>query len=307
MAPWWLRQLAVFGSLSPSTASGRVFFIRDIGEWNSITAPATLDHLLGHGHRAVPRDPDRRARVRADDLHDARSPGSCSRRSWSSAPGPDDGRSTSGRSSCTRRCCSRSRRSSRPSTSRAGRSSTPRSPSRRTPTSWRSRASRSPSAWIAARRRAWERGRRDHGLHRRDPRVRGRGRARSDRCSSTRSGRTSRAKFVAVADALDRAGAPPTDRVMSIDASGTKYWTGRGGVVLVNDPIETDRARRPRLRHPLARARPRGQRRRRRADPRRRSIARPGSGRAGPRRRPSPLVWPCSRWSRRRDPPRDGR
>ena len=26
---------------------------------------------------------------------------------------------------------------------------------------------------------------------------------------------------------------------MSIDAAGTKYWTGRGGVVLVNDPIET--------------------------------------------------------------------
>ena len=49
MAPWWLRQLAVFGSISPSTASGRVFFIRDIGEWNSITAPATLDHLLGMG------------------------------------------------------------------------------------------------------------------------------------------------------------------------------------------------------------------------------------------------------------------
>ena len=49
----------------------------------------------------------------------------------------------------------------------------------------------------------------------------------------------SRAKFIAVADALDRAGAPTTDRVMSIDASGTKYWTGRGGVVLVNDPIET--------------------------------------------------------------------
>ena len=49
MAPWWLRQLAVFGSISPSTASGRVLFIRDIGEWNSITAPATLDHLLGMG------------------------------------------------------------------------------------------------------------------------------------------------------------------------------------------------------------------------------------------------------------------
>src|SRR6185312_6280741 len=49
MAPWWLRQLAVFGSISPSSTSGRVFFIRDIGEWNSITTPATLDHLLGMG------------------------------------------------------------------------------------------------------------------------------------------------------------------------------------------------------------------------------------------------------------------
>jgi hypothetical protein len=28
---------------------------------------------------------------------------------------------------------------------------------------------------------------------------------------------------------------------MSIDASGTKYWTGHGGVVLVNDPIATVR------------------------------------------------------------------
>jgi hypothetical protein len=26
---------------------------------------------------------------------------------------------------------------------------------------------------------------------------------------------------------------------MSIDASGTRYWTGRGGVVLVNDPLDT--------------------------------------------------------------------
>ena len=60
MAPWWARQLAVFGSLSPSTASGKVLFIRDIGEWNSITTPATLDHLLGHGHRAAHRDPHRR-------------------------------------------------------------------------------------------------------------------------------------------------------------------------------------------------------------------------------------------------------
>src|SRR4029079_12617529 len=49
MGPGWIRQLAVFGSLSPSTASGKVFFIRDIGEWNSITTPATLQHLLDMG------------------------------------------------------------------------------------------------------------------------------------------------------------------------------------------------------------------------------------------------------------------
>ena len=49
MAPWWARQLAVFGSLSPSTASGKVLFIRSIDEWNSITTPATLGHLLDMG------------------------------------------------------------------------------------------------------------------------------------------------------------------------------------------------------------------------------------------------------------------
>ena len=26
---------------------------------------------------------------------------------------------------------------------------------------------------------------------------------------------------------------------MSIDAASTRYWTGRGGVVLVNDPLDT--------------------------------------------------------------------
>jgi hypothetical protein len=42
-----------------------------------------------------------------------------------------------------------------------------------------------------------------------------------------------------VAHGLADAGALPDDRVMSIDASGTRYWTGHGGVVLVNDPIDT--------------------------------------------------------------------
>ena len=49
MAPWIVRQLDVFGSISPSSASGKVLFIRTIEEWNQITSPASLDYLLGMG------------------------------------------------------------------------------------------------------------------------------------------------------------------------------------------------------------------------------------------------------------------
>jgi hypothetical protein len=45
----------------------------------------------------------------------------------------------------------------------------------------------------------------------------------------------------AVAAALDQIGVRPTDG-LSIDAAGYKYYTGRGGVVLVNDPLETIRS-----------------------------------------------------------------
>jgi len=47
-----------------------------------------------------------------------------------------------------------------------------------------------------------------------------------------------RQSFEEVASALARIAAPG-DRVMSIDVSGTKYWSGHGGVVLVNDPLVT--------------------------------------------------------------------
>ena len=77
MGPWWIRQLAVFGSISPSTASGKVLFIRDIGEWNSITTPATARRTSSGRARAAPRDPGRRARRGARDLHDARRRRSC--------------------------------------------------------------------------------------------------------------------------------------------------------------------------------------------------------------------------------------
>jgi hypothetical protein len=236
MAPWWLRQLAVFGSLSPSSTSGRVFFIRDIGEWNSITAPATLDHLLGMGlgpflatrlGGLVAAVMIFTTLIAGFVLAPFMAIGAWARRrsldfgpfflyalllfafsalvSAVHVPGG---------------------------------------------TFIHSAVALAPHAyilalegiavavaWIAVRRRAWN----------------------ADAATTTFTGATlafaavaavfgslfvhqvwadSRAKFLAVGDALDRAGAPATDRVMSIDASGTKYWTGRGGVVLVNDPLD---------------------------------------------------------------------
>jgi hypothetical protein len=37
---------------------------------------------------------------------------------------------------------------------------------------------------------------------------------------------------------LDRRGVLRTDRLLSIDAAGMKYWTGRPGVVTPDDPID---------------------------------------------------------------------
>ncbi|MEO8273681.1 MAG: glycosyltransferase family 39 protein [Chloroflexota bacterium] len=49
MGPWWLRQLAVFGSISPTSSSGVALWIRDISEWNSITADPSLASFLAQG------------------------------------------------------------------------------------------------------------------------------------------------------------------------------------------------------------------------------------------------------------------
>ena len=237
MAPWWLRQLAVFGSISPSTASGKVFFIRDIGEWNSISTPATLDHLLGMG---------------ATQLVMTRVGGLVSAvmiyvtlvagfilapfmlvGAWRRRHAPDF----------------------RPFFLYAGLlfafSALVSAIHVPGGTFIHSAVALAPHsyvlalegiavavAWIAARRRTW------------------------DVTAATRvfvsaavgfsvlaaaagalfvhaEWAGSRTKFQRVGAALDDAGAPETARVMSIDAAGTKYWTGRGGVVLVNDPQST--------------------------------------------------------------------
>ena len=49
MAPWYLRQLAVFGSLSPSAASGRILWITDYRQLYSVTGNPSLSTFLAQG------------------------------------------------------------------------------------------------------------------------------------------------------------------------------------------------------------------------------------------------------------------
>lgn len=237
MAPWWARQLAEFGSLSPSTASGKVLFIRDMGEWNSITTPASLEHLLGMGPGpliatrigglvaavtifvvlicgfvlAVPLAIGAWGRRRSVEfgpffVYAAMLFAFSAFVSAVHVPGG---------------------------------------------TFIHSAVALAPHAyvlalegvaigvaWIAMRRRSWSR----------DAATRvfsGAAIAFSllvallGTLSVHATWAARRDQAMAVGAALDAAGASITDRVMSIDAAGMKYATGRGGVVLVNDPIET--------------------------------------------------------------------
>ena len=95
--------------------------------------------------------------------------------------------------------------------------------------------------WIAARRPAWDRGRRAIRVFGgADDRVRDRSPRSPARWSSTRPGPASRDRVPSRwRTRWTRPARRITDRVMSIDASGTRYWTGHGGVVLVNDPLDT--------------------------------------------------------------------
>ena len=237
MAPWYLRQLAVFGTLSPSTASGKVLFIRDIAEWNSITVPATLDHLLGMG--AGPLLMTRVGGFVAGAfifsvlvgvlvLVPFMLVGAWTRRR-DAAFGPFLGYAVllfafSALVSAVH-----------------------------VPggTFIHSAVALAPHgyvlalegivaavAWIAVRRRGW------------NPAAASRvfvGGAVAFGVLAAISGSfavhggwdTKRQRMQAVAAGLTAAGAPEADRVMSIDAAGYRYWTGHGGVVLVNDPLDT--------------------------------------------------------------------
>jgi hypothetical protein len=49
MGPWWARQLATFGSISPTSSTGVALWIRTYSEWNSITAEPSLAKFLDQG------------------------------------------------------------------------------------------------------------------------------------------------------------------------------------------------------------------------------------------------------------------
>ena len=237
MAPWWIRQLAVFGTLSPSMASGKVMFIRSIGEWNSIATPATLEHLLGMG--AGPLLGSRVGGfVAAVTIYVVLIAGLVlapfivvggwvRRRSVDFGPFFTYAALLFGFSTIV---------------------SAVHVPGG---TFIHSAVALAPYSYVLALEGvvvavAWL----------------GRGRTAWDPAPATRLAivgtvgvvvvgalasvtvvhagwGAGRDRLLAVRDALDEAGAPSTARVMSIDAAATRYWTGRGGVVLVNDPVET--------------------------------------------------------------------
>jgi hypothetical protein len=237
VAPWVARQLEVFGTLSPSTASGKVLFLRDMSEWNSITSPATLDHLLGQGLGPL-------IASRVSGFLSAVTIFAVLVGGILLAPFMVLG-------AWRRR---RSREFGPYLTYGAilfafsGLVSAVHVPGG---TFIHSAIALAPQgyvlalegvaavvAWVAARRRSWD--------------------ARSATRFFTAASigfaviagalgsmatdvawAAHRSDAQAVAGALDAAGVPTSDRVMSLDASSTRYWTGRGGVVLVNDPMAT--------------------------------------------------------------------
>ncbi len=237
VVPWCLRQLAVFGTLSPSTASGKVLFIRDIGEWNSITTPATLDHLLGMGIGPL-------AITRVGGLVSAMFifsilvgafvlvppliVGAWHRRR-DAAFGPFLGYAT------LLFAFSALVSAVHVPGGTFIHSAVALAPHGYVLALWGIVVA---TAWVARRRAGWD--------AERAGRVFVGGAVAFGAIAAVvgsfamHSGwDVKRTRMQAVAEALDAAGAPVSDRVMSIDASGYRYWTGHPGVVLVNDPLAT--------------------------------------------------------------------
>jgi 4-amino-4-deoxy-L-arabinose transferase-like glycosyltransferase len=237
MAPWWIRQLAVFGTLSPSMASGKVLFIRSIGEWDSIATPASLEHLLGMG--GGPLIASRiGGLIAALMIYIVLITGIVlapfvvvgawvRRRSLDFGPFFAYAALLFAFSALV-------------SAVHVPGGTFIHSAVALAPYSYILAlvGVGATVAWFGRRRAGW------------DPQPTARlatvalvgvvlvGALASVGVVHAGWG-AGRDRLLAVKDALDAAGAPQTALVMSIDSAATRYWTGRGGVVLVNDPLET--------------------------------------------------------------------
>lgn len=237
MVPWYARQLAVFGSLSPSTASGKVLFIRDIAEWDSITTPANLQYLLGMGIGPL-------LATRVEGLIAALTIYAVLVGGVVLAPFVLVGAWVRRRSVDFGPFLTYAvvlfAFSAIVSAVHVPGGTFIHSASALAPHSYvlALEGIAAAAGWVAARRRSWDAGR--------AARVFG-GAAVAFALVVGVAGTLSvhlawdrgRQELMDVATALDDAGSPPSDRVMSIDAASTRYWTGHGGVVLVNDPLAT--------------------------------------------------------------------
>ncbi len=235
--PWFARQLAVFGSLSPSSSTGKVLLIRTFSEWDSITTPATLDHFLGQG--LGPLIVSRIGGLVAAMTIYAVMVGGVILVPFMLVGGWLRRRSTV----------------FSPALAYAGllfaanavffavhipggtfiHSAIGLAPHTYVLVLEGLAAS---IGWITARRANWDAERATRVFS--GAVVGFAVVAAAVATMATDSDWATRAadqKFTAAA--LDAARAPLTDRVMSIDASGTRYWSGRGGVVLVNDSLGT--------------------------------------------------------------------
>jgi hypothetical protein len=237
VAPWYARQYATFGSFSPSTATGKVLYMRDFSEWNSITTPATLDHLLGMGWGPL-------LATRVSGFTTSLVLFSVLVMAVILVPFLVIG-------------AWRLRRNHQFTTAFGYAALLLAFCTILVPIHvpggqlFHSAVGLAPHAyvaslegafvlagWLAARRAGWNADAIGRAIAAGLVVFAVVAAAWSVRSvQGTWAVRTARAQEVAAA--LDQAGATPDDRVMSIDAAGTKYWSGRGGVVIVDDPIET--------------------------------------------------------------------
>jgi Dolichyl-phosphate-mannose-protein mannosyltransferase len=49
VVPWWYRQLTVFGSISPTASNGTALWLTDYRQWDSITADVSFSNFLAQG------------------------------------------------------------------------------------------------------------------------------------------------------------------------------------------------------------------------------------------------------------------